>query len=165
MYNCALRKATEEDVPTMLGFIKALAAYENMADCVTATEDLLREWIFERKIAEVIFVTEDGKEVGFALFFHNYSTFLAKGGIFLEDLFVLPEYRGRGYGKGCCCKDDLAAADTKFPHPRSPSVPKMKPVSLRQVASALRSSAEAISCSGKASWSLGSTGVPSTRTS
>lgn len=93
------RPATPEDVPLTLGFITALAAYENMADCVTATEDLLREWIFEKEIAEVIFSMDNGKEAGFALFFHNYSTFLGKGGIFLEDLFVLPEYRGKGYGK------------------------------------------------------------------
>ncbi len=70
-----------------------------MSDQVIATEDLLREWIFEKKKAEVLFVCEEDKEVGFALFFHNFSTFLGRAGICLEDLFVLPEYRGRGYGK------------------------------------------------------------------
>ena len=64
-----------------------------------ATEVLLKEWIFEKKIAEVIFVLEEGKEAGFALFFHNFSTFLGKAGIYLEDLFVKPEFRGKGYGK------------------------------------------------------------------
>ena len=71
-----------------------------MADQVTATEALLEEWIFDRNKAEVIFALEDGKEVGFALFFHNFSTFLGKAGIYLEDLYVLPDYRGRGYGRG-----------------------------------------------------------------
>ena len=83
----------------ILEFIRALAAYEKMSDEVVATEELLREWIFEKK-AEVLFACEDGKEVGFALFFHNFSTFLGRAGIYLEDLFVLPEYRGKGYGTG-----------------------------------------------------------------
>ena len=67
---------------------------------LVATEEMLREWIFEKKKAEVVFALENGKEVGFALFFHNFSTFLGRAGIYLEDLFVLPEYRGRGYGRG-----------------------------------------------------------------
>ena len=94
------RFANEEDCGLILEFIKALAAYEKMSDEVVATESLLREWIFEKKKAEVLFACEDGKEVGFALFFHNFSTFLGRAGIYLEDLFVLPEYRGKGYGKG-----------------------------------------------------------------
>lgn len=96
----AFRFAGEEDVPLILFFIRRLAEYERKADEVVATEELLREWIFRKRRAEVIFATEDGKEVGFALFFHNFSTFLGRAGIYLEDLFVLPEYRGRGYGKG-----------------------------------------------------------------
>jgi len=94
------RIALPEDTPLILSFIKALAEYEKMSDEVVADETLLREWIFEKKKAEVIFALEDGKEVGFALFFHNFSTFLGRAGIYLEDLFVLPEYRGQGYGKG-----------------------------------------------------------------
>ncbi len=94
------RYATETDTALILEFIRELAKYENMLDEVIATEDLLKEWIFEKKKAEVIFALEDGKEVGFALFFHNFSTFLGRAGIYLEDLFVKPEYRGKGYGKG-----------------------------------------------------------------
>ena len=93
------RFAKEDDCGLILGFIRALADYEKMSDQVIATESLLREWIFEKQKAEVIFACEDGKEVGFALFFHNFSTFLGRAGIYLEDLFVLPEYRGKGYGK------------------------------------------------------------------
>lgn len=70
-----------------------------MLDEVVATEELLREWLFKAKKAEVIFLLEDGKEVGFALFFHNFSTFLGRAGIYLEDVFVLEEYRQKGYGK------------------------------------------------------------------
>lgn len=93
------RFADENDVKLILFFIKKLAKYEKMENEVVATEVLLKEWIFEKKKAEVVFITENGKEAGFALFFHNFSTFLGRGGIYLEDLFVLPEYRKKGYGK------------------------------------------------------------------
>ncbi|MDD2956406.1 MAG: GNAT family N-acetyltransferase [Oscillospiraceae bacterium] len=93
------RMAGPEDVGKILFFIRALAAYEKMEDQVVATEELLRKWIFEERKAEVLFAVAQGKEIGFALFFHNFSTFLGRAGIYLEDLFVLPEYRGRGYGK------------------------------------------------------------------
>jgi GNAT superfamily N-acetyltransferase len=93
------RNATKDDCALILSFIKALAEYEKMSDDVVATEELLREWIFEKQKAEVIFALEDGREVGFVLFFHNFSTFVGKAGIYLEDLFVLPEYRKRGHGK------------------------------------------------------------------
>lgn len=94
-----IRFATAQDIPAILGFIKALALYENMQDEVVATEALLQEWLFEKKKAEVLIAQEEGEPVGFALFFHNFSTFLGRAGIYLEDLFVLPEKRGRGYGK------------------------------------------------------------------
>lgn len=94
------RFATEADVGLILQFIRELAEYEKMLDQVVATEELLREWIFEKQKAEVIFSVVDGQEVGFALFFHNFSTFLGRAGIYLEDLYVKPEYRGKGYGKG-----------------------------------------------------------------
>ena len=94
-----IRFATEKDTDLILEFIKGLAEYEKMADEVVATTEILKEWIFEKRKAEVIFAVENGKEVGFALFFHNFSTFLGRSGIYLEDLFVLPEYRGKGHGK------------------------------------------------------------------
>ena len=94
------RYAERKDAALILEFIKALAAYENLEDEVVATPELFEEWIFDKQKAEVIFVMEGDKEVGFALFFHNFSTFLGRAGIYLEDLFVLPEYRGKGYGKG-----------------------------------------------------------------
>ena len=104
MNNTTFRFATEQDTALIIEFIRGLAEYEKMTDDMIATEELLREWIFERKRAEVIFALEDGKEVGFALFFHNFSTFLGRAGIYLEDLFVLPEYRGRGHGKALICE-------------------------------------------------------------
>lgn len=94
-----IRTASAEDCGRILQMIRALARYEKMEDQVVATEGLLREWIFEKKKAEVIFATEDGREVGFALFFHHFSTFLGRAGIYLEDLYVIPEYRGKGHGK------------------------------------------------------------------
>jgi GNAT superfamily N-acetyltransferase len=100
MSEVTYRFAQEDDCALILRFIRELADYEKMLDQVIATEDLLHEWVFERGKAEVIFVCEDGREVGFALFFHNFSTFLGRAGIYLEDLYVMPECRGRGYGKG-----------------------------------------------------------------
>ena len=94
------RFAERKDAALILQFIKDLAEYEHMADQVIATPELLDEWLFDRKKAEVIFAMEGDAEVGFALFFHNFSTFLGRAGIYLEDLFVQPEHRGKGYGKG-----------------------------------------------------------------
>lgn len=91
--------AERKDTETILLFIKALAEYENMAEEVVADADTLEHWLFDEKKAEVIFAVENGEKVGFALFFHNFSTFLGRAGIYLEDLFVKPEYRGKGYGK------------------------------------------------------------------
>lgn len=100
MSKLSFRMAVPGDEEVILTFIRALADYEHMLDEVAATSALLREWIFEKKKAEVLFALEEGREVGIALFFHNFSTFLGRAGVYLEDLFVLPEYRGRGYGKG-----------------------------------------------------------------
>lgn len=99
MGDFSIRFAAREDAPTILGFIRALAAYEKMEDQVIADETLLETWIFEKRKAEVLLAFEGDTPVGFALFFHNFSTWLGRAGIYLEDLFVLPEYRGRGYGK------------------------------------------------------------------
>ena len=99
MDHFTIRYARETDVSQILHFIKELAIYEDMLDDVVATKDLLREWIFEKQKAEVLLAEEDGIPVGFALFFHNFSTFLGRAGIYLEDLFVMPEHRGKGYGK------------------------------------------------------------------
>lgn len=93
------RYAQRKDVNLILQFIRELADYEHMLDEVVATPELLEEWIFDKEKAEVIFLMEEDREVGFALFFHNFSTFLGRSGIYLEDLYVKPEYRGKGYGK------------------------------------------------------------------
>lgn len=97
--NFRLRFSEEKDVPIILGFIKELADYEKLLHEVVATEDILRESLFERKYAEVIIGEYDGEPVGFALFFHNFSTFLGRPGLYLEDLYVKPEMRGKGIGK------------------------------------------------------------------
>lgn len=95
-----IRFATERDVPKIMFFIKKLAEYEKMSADVVATEEMLCREIFEKKNAEVLFaLDEDGREVGFALFFTTFSTFLGRAGIHLEDLYVLPEDRGNGHGK------------------------------------------------------------------
>ena len=100
MEKLQFRYAKEGDTALILQFIKELADYEKMLDEVVATEEILKEWIFEKNKAEVIFVLENDVEVGFALFFHNFSTFLGRSGVYLEDLYVQPAYRGKGYGKG-----------------------------------------------------------------
>lgn len=99
MSDIAIRSAGRADVPVILGFINDLAEYEHMSDQVVATPELLEEWIFDKGRAEVLLAELDGKPVGFALFFHNFSTFLGRAGIYLEDLFVRPEARGYGAGK------------------------------------------------------------------
>ncbi len=104
MDNPGFRCAEEKDTALILFFIKQLAAYEKMEDQVTADEKTLKEWIFGKGKAEVIFILEDGKEIGFMVFFHNFSTFLGKAGIYLEDLFILPGYRGKGYGRAALKK-------------------------------------------------------------
>lgn len=100
MTTFAIRDATAADVPLILQFIRDLAEYERLAHAVVATEETIRQTLFgDRPFAEVIIGEEDGIPAGFALFFHNYSTFLAAPGIYLEDLYVKPEHRGKGYGR------------------------------------------------------------------
>lgn len=93
------RKAERKDIPLIMDFVRGIARYEHLEKEVQATEDLLEEWIFDKGIAEVVFVMEGTQEVGFALFFYNFSTFVGRAGLYLEDLYVLPDYRGKGYGK------------------------------------------------------------------
>lgn len=97
---CTIRFGRPDDVPTIFGLIMGLAEYEKLSHAVVGNEDLLREHLFgERPYAEVLLAEVEGRAVGFALYFYNYSTFLTQPGIYLEDLFVLPDERGRGYGK------------------------------------------------------------------
>lgn len=94
-----IRFADEDDVSLILHFIKELADYEKLLHEVVATEDILRESLFKRKVAEVVIAEYKGEPIGFALFFHNFSTFVGKPGLYLEDLYIRPDMRGRGYGK------------------------------------------------------------------
>lgn len=98
--SASIRAASESDVPLIHRFIRELAEYEKLLDEVVATEESIRATLFgPHRFAEVLIAEEGSDPVGFALFFHNYSTFLARPGIYLEDLYVRPAYRGRGYGR------------------------------------------------------------------
>lgn len=99
MEKVVIRKAVREDTALILEFIRGIAKYEKMENEVEATIEMLEEQLFDKGRAEVIFAMEKDKEVGFALFFHNFSTFVGRAGLYLEDLYVYPEYRGKGYGK------------------------------------------------------------------
>jgi GNAT superfamily N-acetyltransferase len=94
-----IRFATKEDVPSILNLIKGIAEYEKLLNEVAASEEILYDSLFVKNAAEVLLGEHDGKIVGFALFFHNFSTFTGKRGLYLEDLYVLPEYRQLGFGK------------------------------------------------------------------
>ena len=100
MSKILIRPAIPDDVPLILQFIRELAEYEKLSHEVTASESLLREHLFgQRPVAEAMIAELDGESVGFALFFHNFSTFLGRAGIYLEDLFVRPHARGKGVGR------------------------------------------------------------------
>ena len=100
MTDVRIMSARQEDVPTILELIRGLGEYERLSHEIVATEDGLRKWLFgERPAAEVVLAYVDTTVVGFALFFHNFSTFLGRPGLYLEDLFVKPEWRGRGIGQ------------------------------------------------------------------
>jgi len=100
MTNLRIVKATAEDIPLIAWFIRQLAEYERLSQEAVLTEDLLRESLFgKRPVAEVVIGYDEDKPVAFAVFFHNFSTFLAKPGLYLEDLFVIPEMRGKGFGR------------------------------------------------------------------
>ena len=94
-----IRKAQRQDVPIILQLIKELAEYEKEPDAVEATEEILEQSIFDKQQANVVLLEEEGQTIGFALYFFNFSTWRGKAGLYLEDLFVRPEFRGRGYGK------------------------------------------------------------------
>jgi len=94
-----IRFSTKEDIPAILSLIKGIAEYEKLLHEVTATEEILHDSLFVKKAAEVLLGEKNGKIIGFALFFHNFSTFTGKRGLYLEDLYVLPEYRHLGFGK------------------------------------------------------------------
>lgn len=95
----SIRVAGAGDTAVILRFIRELADYERLLDQVVATEALLREWLFEKRTAEVLLVESDGEPVGYALFFSSFSTFLGRAGLYLEDLYVTPAHRGKGHGK------------------------------------------------------------------
>lgn len=98
--NFQIRQATEKDIPLIYQFIRDLARYEKMEELVECNEETLRKSIFEEKYSQVIIGEEEGVPVGFALYFFNFSTFTGRPGLYLEDLFVKEEYRGKGYGYG-----------------------------------------------------------------
>lgn len=97
--NLSFRFAERSDAALIFDFIIGIAKYEKMEDEVVNTPELIEKWLFDEHRAEVIFAVHNGKEIGFALFFYNYSTFVGKPGIHLEDIFILPKYRKMGFGK------------------------------------------------------------------
>ncbi len=94
-----IKQAEKDDAIVIYELIKGIAEYEKMLDEVVNTPDMIKEWIFDKKTAEVYIGLENNLPIGFILFFHNYSTFVGRAGIYVEDLFVIPEKRGKGYGK------------------------------------------------------------------
>ncbi|NTU89092.1 MAG: GNAT family N-acetyltransferase [Actinobacteria bacterium] len=100
----SIRFAVRDDIATILGFIEELAAYEKMSDQVIADKDTLAEWIFDKGKAQVLLADLNDETVGMALFFNNFSTFLGRAGIYLEDLYVQPHARGKGLGKSLLAK-------------------------------------------------------------
>ena len=114
MPELTFRNACREDTPLILKFIKKLAEYEKRLNEVIATEKDLEKWIFDKNQAEVIFALVDGKEIGFALFFLSFSTYLGNANLHLEDLFIDPEYRGKGYGTALLKKLAKIAVDRGY---------------------------------------------------
>ena len=117
--NLTIRKAERKDVGLLLEFIRGIAKYEKMENEVVATAEMLEAEMFDHHRAEAVFAVVDGKEVGFALYFFNFSTFIGHSGLYLEDLFVWPEYRGRGYGKTLLLHLAAMARDLNLPSHRT----------------------------------------------
>lgn len=95
----SFRYATRKDVDLIYSFILKLAEYEGMPEAVKASKSMIEEWMFDRKKAEVLFAVLDDKEIGFSLFYESFAAYVGRGGIFIDDLFICPEFRGKGYGK------------------------------------------------------------------
>lgn len=112
--NFNFRQANENDMDLIIYFIKALAEYEKMLDQIVFDDFELKNWLFIKNAAKVIFVLDNAKEVGFALYFYNFSTFKGRSGIYIEDLFVLPEFRGKGFGIALFRKIGKIALDNKM---------------------------------------------------
>ena len=114
MTNFQIRPATERDVPVIISFIRQLADYERLSHEAVMTEDTIRQSLFgPRPAAEVLLGYCEGEPVAFAVFFHNFSTFLGRPGLYLEDLFVIPEVRGRGFGRAMLVELARIARDRK----------------------------------------------------
>ena len=128
MKSFTIRPARPEEAGIVLDFIKMLAAYEKCSDDVFADEDTLRHSLFVEHSAEVVFGVEDDTPVGFALFFHNFSTFVGRKGLYLEDLFVLPEKRGLGYGMALLKYVAGIAVERTGTNPHCPSTVPSEPV-------------------------------------
>lgn len=99
MNELTIRTAQPDDTPLILSLIRELAEYEKLADQVTADEKTLHTWLFEKQSADVLIAECEGQPIGYALYFHNFSTFLGRSGIYIEDIYIRPAYRGRGFGK------------------------------------------------------------------
>lgn len=98
MDKLVIRNIREDDINILLGLIKEIAEYEKMSDQVIATEDILRESIFKNNRANALILEVDNKEIGYCIYFYNFSTFIGRGGLYVEDIFIRKEYRGRGFG-------------------------------------------------------------------
>ena len=109
--NITYREAGKGDAPLIAEFIRAIADYEKLSDEVKVTDADIDRWVFEENLVNVIFAQVDGKDVGFALYFYNFSTFTGQPGLYLEDLFVYPEWRGHGLGLGLLKQLDAKAVE------------------------------------------------------
>ncbi len=96
-----LREATPEDIPLIMELLRELAEYEKISDQMVVTPEVLHDSLFVRKVAETLIAESEGQTAGYVMYFYNFSSFIGKPGLYLEDLYIRPEFRGRGYGKAC----------------------------------------------------------------